>query len=160
MALNLPLERVIAGQPALWKRIAAFLADLFIVDSVAGFHFQSVLPRIAGGFSDTAKLLQARPDIALSVSLVLMAYGFLLVLYFSILEYRLGATLGKMLFGIHVQAEKPGYASFLIRNLPLLLVFPFILVLILDPIYILMRKDSRALSEVLSHTAAVQYYAF
>ncbi|MDO8480951.1 MAG: RDD family protein [Nanoarchaeota archaeon] len=159
MSLNLPQERVFAASPPLWKRFVAFLADLFILDAVIGSPFQRVVPAMTGGFGDTMEFLNARPDIAVSLSLVMLAYGLLAVLYFSILEYRLGATPGKMLFGISVRGEEQRFSPYILRNLPMLLIFPFFILLFIDVVYILVRKDSRRLSELISRTSTVQYYA-
>ena len=80
-------------------------------------------------------------------SLVLFIFAvrvLLALIYFSILEYKYGETVGKMLLNIKVESlvKKPSYPQYLIRSMFLLTVPPFILLWILDPIFILFTNSS------------------
>jgi len=159
--LNLPKERTFKGPAALWKRVLAFMVDFLIIDFVIGQPFQKVFAKVvpAAGFSESLGYLQSSPEKLTLLSFAMIFYGLLALLYFSILEYKTDQTIGKMFMRIKVESEHKSYFMFLVRSLFLLFIFPFMLLIILDPIFMLFNKEGKRLSEILSKTRTVEVYA-
>lgn len=159
MDLHLPGQRVFRAPPVLWKRFFAFVIDLLILDLVIGGAFQPLLVKmIPEGSMAGYTYLTQHPRTTLAISLVLFLYGCLALLYFALMEYKLRTTIGKMVFGIQVVTERIGFLPFALRSLGFLFVFPFALLWILDLVFIMIRRDSRRFSELLSGTATVASY--
>jgi hypothetical protein len=162
MKLNLPREATFKGPAIVWKRIAAFIIDLFILDFVIGFPFRSLLTKIvpSGDFSVSYDYLLSNPQITTALTLIMFLYGFLALLYFSILEYTTRQTIGKIFMNIMVEPtnKEIGYFNYVVRSMYLLTVFPFILLWIADPLFMFFSKDKRRLSEILSKTRTTAVY--
>ena len=162
MKLNLPKEVRFEGPAAMWKRISAFLVDVFVIDFVIGQPFGILIAKAVPGtdFGSQMKYFQNNPMIVIAVSTIMLAYGFLAMMYFAILEYKLGGSAGKLLFGIRVKEDKNcrGFFSYLVRNMFLLFIFPFMLLWVIDPVFMFINKDGRRLSEILSGTRTIDTY--
>ena len=160
--LHLPEEATFKGPATLWSRIGAFLIDLMVLDLVLGNSLQSILASIvpAGDFKGAFAYVQAHSQAAVSLSLVMISFGILALLYFSFLEYKLGQTIGKIFMRIKVESltKKAGFFSYLVRNMCLLLIFPFNLLLIIDPLFMLFSREGRRLGEILSKTRTIAVY--
>ncbi|MCH8127911.1 RDD family protein, partial [candidate division KSB1 bacterium] len=66
MKLNLPKEREYVGTAPLWKRIAAFFIDLFIINFVLLIPFRPllrVLVQEESGFSQMYSYLSSNPSV-------------------------------------------------------------------------------------------------
>ena len=160
--LNLPGQPTFKGPAMLWKRILAFVIDLFIIDFVIGFPFRSIIMRIipTGSFSENYTYLSTHSNLTTALSLIMFLFGMLAMLYFAILEYKLGQTIGKIFMNIKVESDRDNLSFFacLIRGMFLLFIFPFILLWIIDPLFLMFNKDGRRLSEILSKTRSVAVY--
>lgn len=164
MKLNLPKQRTFKGPALMWKRILAFVIDMIIIDFVIGFPFRNVIIKLVPveGFSENYAYLSTNPTLVSALSLILFMFGMLALLYFAILEYKIGQTIGKMFMNIKVEPDKDqlGFLACVLRSMFLLFIFPFILLWIIDPLFILFNKDGRRLSEILSKTRTVEVYNF
>ena len=150
LKLNMP------QMPAsLWKRAAAYLIDVFIINFVVIFPFKEMI-RIDSGasFRETYTYLSSAPELSYKLFLVFVAIGALTILYWAVFEYRLKQSIGKMFMHISVKSVN-GNLSFryaVIRNLSkvssLLLAF--------DVIYMLYKKSNRRYLEVVSKTEVVE----
>ncbi len=158
--LNLPRQATFKGPAALWKRIAAFFIDFFLLDFVIGSPFQKIIGKYLpmSSFSEAYAYYQSSPETFASLSIIMVAYGLLALLYFSILEYKTGQTIGKMLLKVKVEADHQNYFLYLIRSMFLLFLFPFMLLIIIDPVFMMFNKEGRRLSEILSKTRTVEVY--
>ena len=60
------------------------------------------------------------PEITLPIVIMTLVIAVLSLLYWSVLEYKLGQSLGKMLFKLYVVSEtgKLTFAQTLVRNIP------------------------------------------
>lgn len=159
--LNLPKEPTFRGPAAIWKRAAAFAIDLFILDFVAGLPFRSIVNKIIPGsaFSQSYNYISTNPRISAILSLVMFIMGILALIYFSVLEYKSGQTPGKMFMNIKVEGKRNNFLDYIVRNMYFLLIFPFILLWIIDPLFLLFTKEKRRLSEILSGTKTVEVYS-
>ena len=161
--LNLPEEKVFVGPALLWKRFAAFLIDLTILFLVVFIPFRSFISsRIPENysFSEAYNMIEAGQDmnylIPIYIAMLLLAF-----LYFFMLENKMSQTIGKKLMNIYIVSDDAEFKKWqaLVRNLLFIPVFPFDLLLLIDPISMLFTKTNRRLSEILSRTRVVEIYS-
>jgi uncharacterized RDD family membrane protein YckC len=161
--LNLPKEKTFTGPATVWKRAAAFVVDLLIINLVILFPFrklfQKIIPETAS-FTETYNLISQNSGFGTAIAFLTTMVAFLAILYFYILEKKLHQSIGKILFNIYVVSDNKKLKSWqlLARNLFLIPVFPFILLWILDPIFLFFTKNSQRLSEILSKTKVMEDY--
>ncbi|MBD3163604.1 hypothetical protein GF323_00210 [Candidatus Woesearchaeota archaeon] len=160
--LNLPKESTFKGPALIWKRAAAFAIDLLIIDFIIAFPFRSIMEKLipAGSFMESYSYISSNPKVAGILSLITLLIGILALLYFSILEYSQGQTPGKMLMRIKVEPVRDkNFFAYLVRSMYMLIIFPFILLWVIDPLFMFFTQDRRRLSEILSGTKTTEVYA-
>jgi len=146
-SLRLPQERVHVRDASFLRRLAAFLADLLILDLVAFGAFQDLL---TGAASELGAILRGAvpPAVyAASVAMALLALG-----YFALFEWLLGQTPGMML--LNIRAENVTLWKGFVRNLYFLPVFPLQVLWILEPLHLLWRKTR--LLELVTRTRTIE----
>ncbi len=161
--LNLPKERTFTGPASLWKRAFAFVTDLLIINLIILFPFRKLFLKIIpekATFSETYNFLQNSGFSGAITALTLVA-AFLSLLYFYMLEKRLQQTIGKMLFKIYVVSDSKELKGWqlLVRSMFLVPIFPFVLLWVVDPAFLLFTKSNQRLSEILSKTRVIERYA-
>ncbi len=161
--LNLPKEKLFAGPALLWKRIAAFLIDLAIINLIIFLPFRSLLTKIFPAdysFSEALKLLSSA-DYAGLITLISSVMGIFIMLYFYMLEKKMRQSIGKRIMKIYIASDNRELKLWqvLVRNLVFLPVFPFFLLWILDPLFMMFTKTNQRLSEILSKTRVIGIYA-
>ena len=127
----------------LTKRIIAYLLDILIINVIIILPFNSVLKpytEIKDG------LFSFKQDFTLTITIFIIML--LTLLYFAILEYKVRQTIGKMVVGLYVSSNKPTFNRILIRNIAK----PFFILLIVDTIYLLIKRTNKRFTEVLSQT--------
>ncbi|MCK5283879.1 MAG: RDD family protein [Nanoarchaeota archaeon] len=158
--LNLPKEAVFKAPAVFWKRLLAFLIDILIVDFVIGYPFRRLIIRLIPmtDFSKSYSYLVSNPKAAATVSLITFVMGLLALLYFALLEYKTGQTLGKMLVNIRIEsvAKELTFFACVMRSIFLIFIFPLVLLWIIDPLFLIFTRDKRRLSEVLSRTRTIE----
>lgn len=158
--LHLPKQRYILCPAPIWKRALAFLIDLAIINVVIFSPFQRVLVALVPSASDFSALqatLSADQGLMNLLISIFSIVGILAMLYFVILEYVLGMTLGMRIMRIHVSAEKPiGFWRCIARNLFFIPLFPFPLLWIIDPLHLLFSHDNARFLERLTKTRTVE----
>ena len=100
------------------------------------------------------------PEFQKTTILISIFASVIAILYFVILEQKNKQSIGKMLMNIYVesgQKERRVWQQF-VRSMFLIPTFPFILLWILDPLFLLFTKDKRRLSEILSKTRVVEEF--
>ena len=108
----MPKNKIIEGPAFLWKRIAALITDLLIINLVIAFPFQGILEKIIPtglSMSDLSDYLSSNPKVASLASSIIIIIGILAMIYFSIMEYKTKQTIGKKLFGIFVVSDTKKY---------------------------------------------------
>ena len=161
--LNLPKERAFTGPALLWKRIAAFVIDIAILNLIVLFPFRKLFQNIVPkdySFSEAYKLLSSSADFTSYISLISFVMSILVILYFSMLEKKMGQSIGKMIMKIYVVGNNNELRTWqmLARNLVFIPLFPFVLLWILDPLFMFFTKTSQRLTEILSKTRVVEKY--
>ena len=162
--LNLPRQRIIQGPAVVWKRIVAFIIDLFIIDLVLFWPFERIFSRVipegSRGIASLQEFFSASPELANALTITSVVMGIIAVLYFALLEYNLGQTPGKMVFNMRVIGDKQGlkFWQCLVRSILWIPMFPFIVFWIIDPLYILLNQQNQRLLELVSKTNTVQDY--
>ena len=172
----MPKERTFIGPALLWKRIAAFFIDMIIINLVVLFPFRSLFQNIIPkdySFSEAYKLLSSSTDYTGFITSVSFVISVLIVLYFLMLEIKMSQTIGKMLMKVYVVDARVHLASsrstsynntlkawqLLARNLVFIPIFPFVLLWILDPLFMFFTKTNQRLTEILSKTKVVEKYS-
>ena len=157
-------KRSFKGPASIWKRLFAFILDFFIIDLVCGYPFRRILESIVpqGSYTEILQFLVANPQLKTTLFFMSVALGFIALLYFAILEYYAGQTIGKILANITVESEtkKLAFWQCLVSNLFLIPVFPLFLLWIVDPIWLIYTKGKKRLSDVLAKTKVVEMYTF
>jgi len=161
-SLNLPKQRIFTGPALIWKRIAAFAIDFFVIEFVLGFPFQSLIKRIMPtelSYSEAYSFFMNNSYYTKMLTALMIMFSVLAILYFAILEYKLGQTVGKILMNIKVVGEKKlGFWQCIGRSLFLIPAFPFFLLWVIDPLYLFFGKKGQRLSEVLTKTKVVENF--
>lgn len=151
------------GQASVLKRMLAFIADILIVNLLILWPFrgtlESLLPN-SDSFSKTLDYFSRNPDLGGNITIIMFGVSLLTILYFYLLEKKLGQTPGKMLFGLYVKSQDKELRKWqlFVRSMFLIPIFPFILLWIIDPIVMLFNKENQRLSEILSKTKVVEEY--
>ncbi len=161
--LRLPRERTFTGPALIWKRLLAFVADLLIINLVIFFPFKGIIKESIpefGSYSEAYSFLSSNQSYTTTLTMVSLVMSLFAILYFALLEHKTGQTPGKMLFNISVanDVKKMSFWQFFVRSLFIIPVFPFVLLWIIDPLFMLFTKTNQRLSEILSKTRTVQSY--
>lgn len=162
--LNLPKERTFIGPALLWKRIAAFFIDMMVINLIILFPFRSLFQNIIPkdySFSEAYKLLSSSTDYTGFITSVSFIMSVLIILYFLMLEIKMNQTIGKMLMKVYVVSDNNTLKAWqlIARNLVFIPIFPFVLLWILDPLFMFFTKTNQRLTEILSKTRVVEKYS-
>ncbi|MEK6983448.1 MAG: RDD family protein [Nanoarchaeota archaeon] len=162
--LNLPKEKTFIGPALIWKRIAAFFIDMAIVNLIVFFPFRKLFQNIVPKdytFSEAYKFLSSSTNYTSFITSVSFVMSIILLLYFLMMERKMGQTIGKMLTKIYVLSNNNTLKTWqlLVRNLVFIPIFPFVLLWILDPLFMFFTKSNQRLSEILSKTTVVEVYS-
>ena len=168
MDLNLPKKSVFLGPATLWKRVLAFVVDLFILDFFVLSVFGGVVDKILGGTGELFTAYSMLQQNSVQADTLIMVFSIIVMLmlaYFVILQYATGQTLGCMLFDIHVVEQvgeskfiRPGFWQSVLRNIFIIPAVPFILLWVVDPLYLFFVKKGQRLTEMLSRTRVVERF--
>lgn len=161
--LNIPKERTFTGPALVWKRLLAFLADLLIINLVLFFPFKRIILKSIPGFtsySEAYGFFASHQGYTANLTIIFLIMALFAILYFVLMEYKIGQTPGKILFNIFVVSETKELKrwQFLVRSLFLIPIFPFFLLWIIDPLFLFFTKTNQRLSEILSKTKTVESY--
>lgn len=146
---------------SLWKRAFAYVIDVFVINLVIIMPFQKVLEDLGKGFADkgffeTYKLLAQSElqSILPKLFFIFTIISLLSVLYWAILEYKIGQSVGKILFKIHVkpQTKVLTFWQCFLRNVTKISTLP----LILDASYMIFTRGYQRYFEKLSKTFVVE----
>src|SRR3989338_8180441 len=185
--LNLPKERTFVGPALVWKRMIAFMIDMLIINLVVLFPFKGLFEEMLPkdySFSEAYKVLSGSTNYTGFLTSVSFIMSILIIMYFYMMERKMSPTIGKMMMKIHVadaresdllasKTSKLAYNSsslstsdnndlkawqLLARNAVFLPLFPFVLLWVLDPLFMFFTKTNQRLSEILSRTKIIKKY--
>jgi len=159
----LPTKKIFFAQASVLKRLIAFIIDIFIINLVILFPFRGIFRSIvpeSNSFSKTFKFLSTNAEASSTITFLMFIIAFMAILYFVIMEKKLGQSVGKMLFNLHIKSQGKDLKNWqlFVRSMFLIPIFPFVLLWIIDPIVMLFTKENQRLSEILSRTKVVEKY--
>lgn len=164
-SLRLPKPRKMAGNASLIKRGIAFIIDLLILNLLIIYPFKKYLSNLIPefiSFEESYNYILNNPEISYSIYSISIAIAILTIAYFSILELKLGQTIGKKILKLKVisTTKEQKVWQYIIRSLFLIPLFPFMLLWLLDPIYLFFNKQSQRFTESLSKTKVIQEFTW
>jgi len=130
-----------------WKRVFAFLIDLVFVDLIITRPLSSFIGEEFNEFSDLLIF-------SFELILIYLLIGVFAVLYWAILEYKIGQTLGALIFKLRARSLNKGmsFSQAILRNATKISV----VLLFIDSINILFSEKKQRYFEVLSKTITVE----
>jgi len=161
--LRLPKEKTFIGPALIWKRIAAFFIDMVIINLIVLFPFRGLFQNIVPkdySFSEAYKFLSSSANYTSFISSISFIMSIFIILYFLMLERKMAQTIGKMVMKVHVVSDNDTIKTWQLftRNLVFIPVFPFVLLWVLDPLFMFFTKTNQRLTEILSKTKVVEKY--
>ena len=134
--------------PSIWRRLLSFILDIILVQILI-----SPLDKVLTGYNPTDLLTLNTESISADIIIVGAIASILYWAYFTLCEYYLGATIGMRLFRLRMSGPAT-LANCLIRHAYFIPIFPFSLLWIAEPLFIIFKQ--RRLLEILSKTGTVQ----
>ena len=130
-----------------WKRVFALLVDLAVVDLIITRPLSRL---ISGRIDEISDLLNFSFELV-AISLVI---GLFAVFYWAILEYKIGQTLGALIFKLRAKGlnKSMSFSQAFLRNVTKMSV----VLLLIDSINILFSEKKQRYFEVLSKTVTVE----
>ena len=130
-----------------WKRVFALLVDLAVVDLIITRPLSRL---ISGRIDEFSDLLNFSFELVL-ISLVI---GLFAVFYWAILEYKIGQTLGALIFKLRARSlnKSMSFSQAFLRNATKMSV----VLLLIDSVNILFSEKKQRYFEVLSKTVTVE----
>ena len=158
--VTLPGKRTVLGPAPIWRRLAAFAADLLLINGILFYPFQTIIENLIPQNTWEMLLQGSAPATLAALEIVMITLGIIALLYFSMFEAALTQTPGKRIMDIMVAGEtpKPGYWRMLVRSLFVIPIFPLLLLWVIDPLFMLFSKDQRRLLERVSKTRTVMHH--
>ena len=129
----------------LWKRMAAFLVDYVLIGIIIVYPFKDFFTKF-----ENYSILNSGKDIFLATFIIVI----LTLLYWVSLEYILKQSAGKAFFNIYVRSkdrEELKLWQCFVRNLTKV----SLIILFLDSLQVIFRKDYRRYFEKISNTEVV-----
>tara|TARA_Y100000310_G_C20557282_1_gene751210 strand:- start:460 stop:993 length:534 start_codon:yes stop_codon:yes gene_type:complete len=162
--LNLPMARKIKKNASLIKRGVAFVIDIAIINLIISYPLKSYINQLIPtftSFTETYNYFLANQELSYSLMSISIAISVLSIAYFTILESNLGQSIGKKFLHLKVISleKNPKIWQHIIRNIFLIPLFPFLLLWIIDPIYIFFNTDGQRLTESISKTKVIEEFS-
>ena len=162
-SLGLPKEKIFICPALLWKRVIAFFIDMLIVNLVILFPFRGLLQNIipkGHSFSEAYKFLSSGANYTSFITSISFIMSIFIIMYFLMLERKTAQTIGKMLMKIYVVSDNDNIKAWQLftRNLVFIPIFPFVLLWVLDPLFMFFTKTNQRLTEILSKTKTVEKF--
>jgi len=173
-------KRFLVMDAGIIDRLLAFLIDVILLRFTLFLPFEGMLssiyekmgiPANSSSFNTTYNYFISHPEVGNSASLLLLGFAGLVLLYFALMEFALGQTVGKMVLKIAVVSDlglkkkgkkvsKPTFPQCLLRNIGFIPLFPLMLLWAIDPLFIIFRKDRRRLTELMTATRTMKYLEY
>ena len=130
-----------------WKRVFALLVDLAVVDLIITRPLSRLISGRIDEFSDLLNF---------SFELVVVSFviGLFAVFYWAILEYKIGQTLGALIFKLRARSlnKSMSFSQAFLRNITKMSV----VLLLIDSVNILFSEKKQRYFEVLSKTVTLE----
>ncbi len=153
--LNLPKQRIVLVPASLWKRAIAFIIDMLVINLIIFSPFKPLFIGSLEGktsFDAISAYLESNPAALSQLSWALAIIIALTIAYFTILQFRIRQTLGMMLFDlwVYTDVKDPSLWRIMLSNISLIPSFPFILLWIIDPLYLIFSGVKQRLMQRLT----------
>lgn len=145
--MDLVNPRYFEKSAGIFKRLFAFVIDLFVLNFVVVHPFSPILSRTSFEWLSASTYNQIISGIIAIICLLCLGY-------FVLMEACLKKTIGMIILNIEV-AGKISILKAVARHLYLIPLFPFSLFIIIDPLYLIFKGIR--LSEKLTKTNTVEY---
>lgn len=123
-SINLLLKN--PNEISIWKRGFAFLIDILILELIVNLTFSSYIEKNIGNTGNIIEIYQYLSENyeLFAPFLLTMSFisAFISLIYFTLLEWKLQQTIGKMIFKIKVNSKIKLWQA-LVRNIPKSLFF-------------------------------------
>lgn len=145
-------EKEVIMPANLLKRAIAFIIDLAVIDVVVGFPFNSLIEKFAP--KNPFELIQSSNPAIIKIGFVM---AILAVLYFALLEYRIGQTIGKIVMNLYVENEnkEKKFWQYIVRSVFMIPAIPFAFFWIIDLGYLAFTNGQTRFLEKISYTKTV-----
>lgn len=154
MDLNLPKKRVFKTQASTWKRVVAYFIDTIIIGIVVESSFSPILGQIYEPLKKFSIIEIVSASSTGKSFLIFFIISILTLGYWSVLEYKLNQTIGKLLLNLYTVPDKGKKLTFhqaFTRNISKIST----VILILDCIPLLNRKNNKRYLEKVSKTRVI-----
>ena len=159
---KLPKEKLFVGPALIWKRIVAFAIDFLIIQFFIISPFRKIINKVVpeGSLSAAREFVLAHEEAKNMLLWISFAIGFLILIYFAVLEFSIGQTAGKIIMKIKVVRERKESSSwqFIVRSLFVIPVIPFMLLWIIDPVYMFLNEKNQRFTERISMTRTIETF--
>jgi uncharacterized RDD family membrane protein YckC len=150
------------GPALVWKRIAAFLIDMLILAFFVFIPFRRVLADSVNesSFMASIKAAASNDELIRIFMPYYIAMSLIALLYFYLMEIKMQQTIGKKIMGLYVVSNEKDMKRWqiFVRSMIFIPLFPFDLLLMLDPLFMIFKSSNQRLSEILSRTKVVGNY--
>jgi uncharacterized RDD family membrane protein YckC len=158
-------QKLIIGPASPVKRILAFCMDILLINFIVLTPFDGILTKLIPS-RDLFSI--ANQTITTNLLITSLFIGIILLLYFVMFEYTTNQTPGKMFFGLYVvstkikdkKIQKLNLSQVIFRNLEMIPVFPFIILLLIDPFFVFFNQSNQRLLEIASNTVVIERYQY
>lgn len=139
--LKLPHRDIIFIPALFWKRILAFVIDLLVIDLIIISPFRSIFEKLLSSelsFTTARAYFELNPELLNKLTGIIVIISILVISYFSVLQFKIRQTLGMMIFNLWIYTEDKQLSLWkcLISNISFIPIFPFIILWIIDPIFL------------------------
>lgn len=141
----------------LWKRAVAYIIDIFVINLIIISPFNRAFDNIpteisSKGFIELYNYFLNNISSNLIISLLIMAL--LSVLYWTVLEFKIGQSVGKLIMHIYVVPEKKEFTFFqvFIRNISKI----SSILLALDSLYLIFGYTGQRYFDKIAKTKVVE----
>ncbi len=152
--------KAMVAQASILKRFFAFAMDILFVEFVILFPFSRVLEKIVPQEISISEAFNLLSSSYYESSLIIIGLFTAIptIAYFVLLERGFGQTIGKKLLRLYVVSDKKEFKTWqaIARSLFLIPIFPFVLLMLIDPLVMLFSREHQRLSEILSRTKVVE----
>ncbi len=152
--------KVVEVECSVFKRLLAFIIDVLILDIIVFSPLKELVYRIVPKdmtYTESSQFLNSNPAMFQSLYVVFIFMFVLMIIYFTIMEFKFHQTIGKMFLGIYIKSSTKLELSFwrvLFSNITFLPVFPVIILWIIDPLYVLFTN--KRFMEKLSNISLIE----
>ena len=152
--LNLPKKRTFTAPASLLRRVASYIIDFFIIDTIITYPFEKILNKIIPeNLSILEKASYLNSNIRVTFSIIFFT-GIITIAYFTYFEYKIQQTPGKMIMKNFIIPKNLTFKNYLISNIT----FAFFPLWLFDMFYMFFSTKNQRFMEQLTNIIVMQKY--